>query len=104
MNTVVVPFSEMSSGERPSFTQFNRYISHLRAGNACMWQVRDKLEKLSVYIFSHTEKIRPSPFFCHEMTGLYSRKLDQACQYITDMNPPPNKYSIVPTNGRNIST
>ena len=38
-----------------------------------------------------TLKNTPSPLICHGMTGLRLRKLDHACQCITDINPPPNK-------------
>lgn len=43
-----------------------------------------------------TLKNTPSPLICHRMTGLCLRKLDHACQCITDINPPPNKYPEVP--------
>lgn len=45
-----------------------------------------------------TLKNTPSSLICHGMAGLCLRKLDHACQYITDINSPPNQYSKVPHN------
>lgn len=66
--------------------------------------IQEKYVEFCIWMpFGHTEKYVQLHLFIVRWQ-VYLRKWNHTCKYITDINPPPSKYSVAPDSWRNMST